>query len=43
VRIAVTGGINGNAGGKIKKYIAIHIMNPQSFGLIDDQRVNTGV
>jgi hypothetical protein len=41
--VAVASGIYGNAGGKIKKEIAVDIMNPETFGLIGNQGINPGV
>jgi len=43
MRMAVTGGIDGNAGREIQKNISVHIVHPQPLRLIDNQRVNTGV
>ena len=41
--VAVTGGVDGNAGRKIQKNISIHVMYPQPLGMIDHKRVNPGV
>ena len=40
LRVAMPGGVDGNTGGKIKKDIAVHIMNPQTLRPVDNQRIN---
>ena len=37
--MAVTGGVNGNTGRKIKKDVTVDIMNPEPFGFVDNKRI----
>ena len=41
--MAVTGGVNGNTGRKVKKDITVDIMNPEPFGFVDNERINPRV
>ena len=43
LRMAVTGCINGNTGRKIKKDVTVDIMNPEPFGVVDNERINSRV
>jgi hypothetical protein len=36
-------GANSDAGGKIQKYIAVHVMDPKAFGFFNHQRIITRI
>ena len=36
-------GVDGNAGGKIKKDVVVDIMNPKALRPVDNQGINPGV
>ena len=41
--MAMTGGDNGNAGGKVQKLVSVHILNPDAAAAFGHHGIGTGV